>query len=561
MDEPPNCVERRANVQFARQKPSLMVHVIVAVLGVFAALWSLAICLIGGFTLSLLGTTVRAHDPFRPLAVAVVCALIYAVTKGPLNVRRLISPLAILLGLSTALAGIARNSWTAGGADSYAYVSQAELWLNGSLTVPVPLAASAPWPDTVWTFSPHGFRPAVSEAALVPVTAPGLPILMAGANAIAGHCAMFLVTPLCGALLVWVTFAIGRRLVSEIVGLGAAWLIATSPAVLAMLVSPMSDVPAAASWAAAVYFALGSSNASSIAAGLASSGAILIRPNLAPLAAILVVWKLWAGLKPSATDRLAFVRSAFVRPALLIAAGTIPGCLFIAWVNATLYGSPVLSGYGALSDLFSMSNVLTNLRRYGGWLIESQTPLALVGIAALLVPIKAFGAVWRTPSQLRGAMLLGAMTTMVWALYLIYTPYDAWWFLRFLLPSWPAICIGAAAVVVRIAQDRGRPLRSIAIILMLLVGGYGIQFAVRHGAFPSGEGDHRYVSIAKLVEQVTDPSAVVFAGQNGGPTRYYAGRTIVRFDLIEPEWIDRAAQWLTEHGRPPYFLLEDWDLP
>jgi hypothetical protein len=524
-----------------------MIHVIVAVLGVFGALWSLAIWLIGGFRISLFGITIQAHDPFRPLAIAVACALIYVAARGPLNARRLVAPFVILLAVSTAIVGVARNSWTAGGADSYAYVSQAELWLNGNLTVPIPLAESAPWPNAVWTFAPHGFRPAVSAASIVPVTAPGLPLLMAAAKAIAGHCAMFLVTPLSGALLVWLTFAIGRSLVSELVGLVAAWLIATSPAVLAMLVSPMSDVPAAALWAAAIYFALGRSNASAVAAGLSSSGAILIRPNLVPLVGILVFWKLWVE------------RSGLSRTLLLIA-GAIPGCLFIAWINATLYGSPLASGYGSLSELFSIGNVMTNLRRYGAWLIESQTPLALVGIAALLIPIKPFRTVWQTSSQHHGAILLAATIAMVWTLYLIYTPYDAWWFLRFLLPSWPAICVGAAAVLVRIAQDRRWSLRTAAIFVILLVGAHGIRYAVRNGAFPSGEGDHRYVSIAKLVEQVTDPSGVIFAGQHSGPTRYYAGRTIVRFDLIEPEWIDRAARWLTDHGRPPYFLLEDWEL-
>src|SRR5258706_8636295 len=79
---------------------------------------------------------------------------------------------------------------------------------------------------------------------------------MAGAKLIAGHAAMFWVTPLTGVLLVWMTFAIGRRLGSPLIGLVAAWLLATSPVFLAMLVSPMSDVPASAFWAAALYFAL-----------------------------------------------------------------------------------------------------------------------------------------------------------------------------------------------------------------------------------------------------------------------------------------------------------------
>lgn len=521
-----------------------MFHVIVAVLSVFGALWTLAIWLVGGFTIALPGMTIQSHDPFRPLALAAIAALIYVSTSGPIVIRRLITPWAILLALCPAVAGIARNSWTAGGADSYAYVSQAELWSQGRLVVPVPLAATAPWPDAVWTFAPHGFRPAVANAAIVPVTAPGLPLMMAAAKTVAGHCAMFLITPLSGALLVWLTFAIGRRLDAEVMGLVGAWLVATSPAVLAMLVSPMSDVPAAALWAAAIFFTLGRSPKSAAAAGLSASAAILVRPNLAPLAAILVLWKFWS--------------ERSVNPVALMIAGTLPGCVFIAWLNNSLYGSPLASGYGSLSNLFSMANVPTNFQRYGGWLIDSQTPLVVLGIAALIVPLKI---VWPTPARQRAATLLGANVVTVWALYLIYTPYEAWWFLRFLLPCWPAICLGTAAVFVRMAQSRRVLVRVAAMAMILGLGVYGIRFAVRNGAFPTGEGDHRYVSLAKLVEEATDPSSVIFAGQHSGPTRYYAGRVIVRFDLLNRAWLDRAVQWLNTQGRRPYFLLEEWEMP
>ena len=504
-----------------------MFHVIVAVFAVFGALWALAIWLIGGFTVPLPGVTIQSHDPLRPLAVGVIAAVIYLVAHGPLNLRRVTTPLAILLALCPAIAGIARNSWTAGGADQYAYVSQADSWLQRDLTVPIPLAATAPWPEALLTFMPHGFRPAVMGPALVPVTAPGLPLLMAGAKTIAGHCAMFLVTPLTGALLVWITFLIGRRIDSGALGLAAAWLVATSPAVLAMLVSPMSDVPAAAFWAIAIYFTLGHTPRSALFAGLAASAAIVIRPNLAPLAAILVAWKLWAGLRAESRGQ----------KALALIAGTIPGCLFIAWINHKLYGSPLASGYGSLSALFSVSHIVPNLERYGRWLLVSQTPLAVVGIAVLLVPAKA---IWQTREQQRSARLLGASVIVVWALYLVYTPFDAWWFLRFLLPAWPAMCIGSAAVLVRAARARHLALRILACAMLALVGAHNLYYASTHGAFPSGEGEHRYVSIAKMVEQATDPSAVIFTGQHSGPIRYYAGRTTIRFDLLDQAWLDRA---------------------
>ena len=533
-----------------------MVHAIVAVIAVFGALWTLAIWLVGGFTIALPGITIRAHDPFRPLAFTAVLIGVYVATRGPLNLRRLVTPLVILIGLCPAVAGIARNSWTANGADQYAYVSQADLWLLGNLIVPVPLAATAPWPDATWSFTPHGFRPSVSEPAIVPMTAPGLPLAMAGVKALAGHCAMFLVTPLTGALLVWITFAIGRRIESDILGLVAAWFIATSPAVLAMLVSPMSDVPAAALWALAIYFTLGQSTRSAIFAGLAASGAILIRPNLAPLAGVLVLWRWWS-IQPA-------------KDTALLILGTIPGCLFIAWTNERLYGSPFASGYGSLSSLFSAAHIAVNLERYGRWLVESQTPLAIVGIGVLVVPASL---VWRSQTDRRAALLLAATIVVVWALYLIYLPYEAWWFLRFMLPSWPAICVGMAAVILRLGQacpdthtDPKRSLtlfwvcRTAAIGLAVAIGAHGIHYASRNGAFPTGEGGHRYVSVAKMVEQATDPSAIVFSGQHSGPIRYYAGRTIIRYELLDPRWLDRALQWLAAQGRRPFFLLEEYEV-
>jgi hypothetical protein len=537
-----------------------MIRIIVALIAVFGALWALAIWIVGGFTIALPGMAIQSNDPLRPLAVGVVAATIYLMTGGgPVivrNVRRLTVLVAILLALCPAIAGIARNSWTAGGADQYAYVSQADLWLQGDLTVPIPLAAAAPWPEAVWTFMPHGFRPAVAGPALVPVTAPGLPLLMAAAKTIAGHCAMFLVTPSTGALLVWMTFLIGRRIDSAGLGLAAAWLVATSPAMLAMLVSPMSDVPAAAFWAIAIYFTLDHAPRSALFAGFATSAAILIRPNLAPLAVVLVMWKLWAGLRAEGRGQQASVAQRFKAVVPMIA-GTIPGCLFIAWINNALYGSPLASGYGSLSVLFSASYVVPNLERYGRWLVESQTPLAVVGIAVLLVPVKA---IWRTQEQQQAARLLGASVMVVWALYVMYTPFEAWWFLRFLLPAWPAMCLGSAALLVRVAQGRHLALRIIGCAILAFVGAHNLYYASTHGAFPSGEGEHRYVSIAKMVEQATDPSGVIFAGQHGGPIRYYAGRTIIRFDLLDRAWLDRAVQWLNTQGRRPYFLLEEWEM-
>jgi hypothetical protein len=279
---------------------------------------------------------------------------------------------------------------------------------------------------------------------------------------------------------------------------------------------------------------------------------------------VIIVWKFFTGLKSCATTtrwrppsaESTSVAQAF-RPALVIIGGVLPGCLIIAALNNWLYGSPLASGYGTLPNLFTLANVSTNLRRYGGWLIESQSPVALAGVAALLIPWRA---IWPTREMQRAACLLGMVVMTVWVLYMIYIPFDAWWYLRFLLPSWPAMCLGTAGLFVA-AMKGSIPVRLSALAVLIALGLHGINFAVTGGAFPSGEGDHRYASIAKLVEQHTDPSSIILTGQNTGPVRYYGGRVTVRFDLLDGAWLDRSVKWLTEHGRHPYFLIEEWEIP
>src|SRR6478672_4310795 len=83
------------------------------------------------------------------------------------------------------------------------------------------------------------------------------------------------------------------------------------------------------------------------------------------------------------------------------------------------------------------------------WLMSAETPLALAGLACLALPSRAL---WQTPAAWRARSLFFGSAVVVWAIYLLYVPWDAWWYLRFLLPIWPLIAIGTATLVARIAQ-------------------------------------------------------------------------------------------------------------
>lgn len=536
---------------------SKALRALLACLAIVLAAWALAVWWTGGLAFTVAGVRVSARGAGRPLAAAAACAMAWLWLTGPARARQSLASLAArarpawiaaALAAGCAAVAVAHNGWTAGGADQYAYASQMDLWLAGARTIPVPLAAHAPWPDALTTFTPYGHRPALGGAGIVPVTAPGFSWLMAAFKAVGGHCAAFLVPPACAALLVWCAFAIGRRVGGDAVGLGAAWLMATSPVVLAMSKATMSDVPAAAFWAAAILGVLRPGVGGALAGGLAASVAILIRPNLAPVAAALAVWRLWCDLRREPRSPVA---------ALAFSAAVVPGALATAWVNTVLYGSPLTSGYGALDALFSPSNAATNLWRYGAWVAQTQTQVAWLGLAALAV---APARIWPAADARAGARLLALVALVVLSAYVFYAPFDAWWYLRFLLPAWPAVCVGTAALVAAASSYAAVTRRVVLVGALAALGLFGVRAAATLGVYPPGEGERRYASIAGHVARITEPDAVILAGQHSGALRYYAGRTTIRFDLLNEEWLDEALAWLQGVGRRPYLLLEDWEL-
>ena len=293
----------------------------------------------------------------------------------------------------------------------------------------------------------------------------------------------------------------------------------------------------------ATYWILGTTVSSAIAAGLTASLAILIRPNLPPLAVVLAGWTVFAAQR----NRLA----AF-------AFATLPGCVVVAVINNHLFGSPLTSGYGDLSSLFSPENIDDTVSSYLRWLSETQTPLVFIGIAILAIAPSRVSSVAHDRAAMR---LLACLALTTWVVYAAYPAFDAWWFLRFLLPSWPAMFIGTAALVIWLFDHRSARGRVVTFVLLVALGAYGLVVTAQQHVFIGNEGERRYATIAHLVAAQTEPSAMIFASIHAGSLRYYAGRATVRFDLLDGSWLDRAAEWLHDHRRHPYVLIEDWEMP
>ena len=110
------------------------------------------------------------------------------------------------------------------------------------------------------------------------------------------------------------------------------------------------------------------------------------------------------------------------------------------FLNDRLYGSPVRTGYGQSGNLFSLSVIPTNAARYLGWLVETHTPFPLLAFAAPFVVAR---------EKRKDAWLAIGLIVATCFIYFIYTPFDDWSYLRFLLPAIALMVVLASAVIVQ----------------------------------------------------------------------------------------------------------------
>ncbi|MBP1603628.1 MAG: hypothetical protein H6Q09_800 [Acidobacteria bacterium] len=442
--------------------------------------------------------------------------------------------------LLAAVVSIRWGAFAIGGSDSHCYAGQARMFVQRRASLAPPLTLPVPWPNAAATFAPSGFAPGPDPAGgSVPLCAAGLAVAMAGAMRAAGDGAIFAVVPLLGLLAVWSTWLLGRRFAGPVVGASSALLVACSPTFLYQLVQPMSDVPAAALWTAALATALGPPGierpgaARGLVAGLITGAAVMIRPNLAPLAIIpaLIMWPSRAAVAASAV-------------------GAVPGIAAVALLQAAVYGSPLRSGYGDLSQLFSLHYVATNVVNYPAWLAFAHTPVLALGVLAPLVAPRR-GIAW--------ALL--AFAVGVLAAYLPYVPFTDWWYTRFMLPAIPALIILMMTLVDQaVRRLPARAAFAAMAVVTVVLGVHWLRRADDVAVFRLKSLEQKYVELGRLASSRLPRNAIVVAAQPAGSVRYYAHLPTLSWDAIDPAWLDRVFAECRARGLTPYLAVEAWEM-
>jgi hypothetical protein len=393
------------------------------------------------------------------------------------------------------------------------------------------------WPNREWVFSPLGYRPFSSDGAIVPIYPAGLPMIMAAFLAILGDNGAFYVVPLLGACTVWFTYLLGRETTgSTTVAALAAALVLASPVFLTHLLVPMSDVPAAAGWTLVAVLVL---KQRPLAAGIAAGLTLLIRPNLIPLA-----------LMPG------FAWQWRREPLMGYAMGLIPGVLAVVIINVLLFGGPLTTGYGSVFELYGLRLLPINVRNYGAWFIQTQTALSVLAV----VPLFVRGSLRDAHAGVSARACLAALAGLTLLSYLFYAPFDHWFYLRFLLPAYPALFVLLAAAIRWVASKMPVEVRvAAAAIVCAVIMPFGVNVGRHAGIFAVAAYEGRHVRAANEVATRTPADAVILSVQHSGSVRYYANRITLRYDSLQEGALDAALRDLAAKGRRAYLVVDDWE--
>jgi hypothetical protein len=440
--------------------------------------------------------------------------------------------LVVGVALMATLTSFAFTTFSATGADASGYLSYASLLGSGQLTRAEPMAALATWADGAATLAPLGWRHGVEPGEQVPTYAVGLPLLLAPWVAIGGDVAAGAFISVTLGLAIVSIAGVGHRLGGPLTAIFACVWLATSPVALLHAMQVMSDVPVTAAWIAAWWLSVAGRHRW---AAIATAIAILIRPNLAPLGALPVLH--------------AWIRTRSLRESLLCAIPIGVSVLVVAFLQWRYFGSPLRSGYGTASEIYSLSNVVPNAKLYGGWLLATHGPWLFAAPLVLLARRREWS--W----------LLLFAGLVVFA-YLIYAVFETWTYLRFLLP---ALAIAMLAVSFLLVQALSRLNPAVRVIvaatLLLALAAINVSEARTLGVFRFAARQARGQVVATTLRHLVSPKSVIVSSEHSGTMRHYLGRPILRWDLMPPDALATAVREWRALGYEFWVVLDDWEEP
>jgi hypothetical protein len=412
-----------------------------------------------------------------------------------------------------------------GGSDWYGYYQQSLLLKNGHVALETKLPASK-YPS----IAPLSFYSI--DGKVVGQYPPGFPLLMA----VAGFAGLeFYVNPALGVLAVILMFLTIFALTGNdkwTAGIFAL-LWAFFPLAIYGSTYVMSDLPATFFILLAFYLF---KTKKLIPSALALAFSLAVRPTNVLFCAVFLplVWK-----ELNTKQRWQYGSWFGAASALY------------AIYNWLVYGAPWKTGYLDLSYNLSTTVFSRNLQYYAGESLVQFTPLL-----ALLVLI----ALWKKEKH---SFFFAAWFLVFLIFYCFWgSLVDFWWWLRFLLPAFPALFFLAALgfkrilIVIRLHNNIFKhAVSTLLVISVLLTGIYFIYRGTHYTElWDKGKGKLFYI-ISKKIEKEVVPGSLVGCCDFSGPLRIYAN--IESFGSFHMNSLLLVSDMIKE-GKPVYVVVEPW---
>ncbi|MEO5739397.1 MAG: hypothetical protein ABIS29_02250, partial [Vicinamibacterales bacterium] len=197
-------------------------------------------------------------------------------------------------------------------------------------------------------------------------------------------------------------------------------------------------------------------------------------------------------------------------------------------------------------DSYALNTAPQNLLNNARWLIKTQTPFVALAVIPFL------GKKDRTPfAALMGLTLLS---------YLFYATFNHWFYLRFLLPAYPALFVlmaaGLRTICLKLPVEARVPA---AVCFCAALVPYSVKVGQDEYIYNQAASEQRYVRAAAEIAARTPATAAVLAVQHSGSVRYYSNRTTVRWDWVPADRLDAVISDMTALGHHPFVVVDDWE--
>lgn len=421
----------------------------------------------------------------------------------------------------------------AGGSDSSGYLNGAKLFLAGKLYAEQRSAVDIPSSEvSVFSYVPFGFAP-ISDEKMVPTYPFGLSIMIALFSILVGsdlapHIVMWLHT--IGSIILIYHFALLLKL-EKFWAVIAAFLLAINPLFLSYSTQLMSDMPSLFWCSLTIFSSLRNTEKKwAVISGISAGMAVIIRPtNILIFIPLLIAFgRNWRGLIQCGLAGLPFAFSLLL-------------------LNHQLYGSYITTGYGDMSQFFGSEFIPFTINAYSEYLILELTPFLVLAIG-VFVP-----SIWQKTKKEEWVILVWILAFLsFYSCY--YFTHTTWWYMRFVLPIFPALILAMLMTLRMIYSSIGRMRRTLIIFFLSFTISWQISVILNKYVLDNPEG-LTYFEMTNWAKENLPKDAVIFAMQDSGALFYYTDFSIVRYDSSSSEDIKKIRSAANKSEIPIYAAI------